>query len=148
MSNIFYKNDFNILVKKVNNGKLCDLLSWEINSFDKEIKINNYIDNKLFLKIKNEIECEINLDDFSYKCNNINLEKLINSSLNSDLIIFLDKLNSLLKNNEIEIEKNDIEIWNPYRNLNTKKKYPFDLNLLKQKAFKKIVITYIYQKNI
>ena len=137
MSNIFYKNDFNILVKKVNNGKLCDLLSWEINSFDKEIKINNYIDNKLFLKIKNEIECEINLDDFSYKCNNINLEKLINSSLNSDLIIFLDKLNSLLKNNEIEIEKNDIEIWNPYRNLNTKKKYPFDLNLLKEKAFKK-----------
>lgn len=137
MSNIFYKNDFNILVKEVNNGKLCDLLSWEINSFDKEIKINNYIDNKLFLKIKNEIECEINLDDLSYKCNNINLEKLINSSLNSDLIIFLDKLNSLLKNNEIEMEKNNIEIWNPYKNLNTKKKYPFDINLLKEKAFKK-----------
>lgn len=137
MSNIFYKNDFNILLDKVNNGNLCDLLSWEINSFDKEIKINNFIDNKLYLKVKNEIECEINFNDLSYKCNNIDLEKIIIKSLNNDLLIFLNKFNSLLKNNEIEVKKNEVENWNPYKYLNTKKKYPFDINLLKENAYKK-----------
>ena len=37
MSTLFDKNDFNISIKKINNGILCDLLSWEINYFDNEI---------------------------------------------------------------------------------------------------------------
>ena len=51
MSKLFDKNDFNISIKKINNGILCDLLSWEINNFDNEIKIINFTKKKFIIYI-------------------------------------------------------------------------------------------------
>ena len=66
MYTLFDKNDFNISIKKINNGILCDLLSWEINYFDNEIKIINYNNKILYLKIKNLINCEIDFNTLTF----------------------------------------------------------------------------------
>lgn len=138
MSKLFDKNDFNISIKKINNGILCDLISWEINNFDNEIKIINFNNKILNLKIKNEINCEIDFNTLTFNCNNHHLEKLIKKSLDNNIIKFLNNFNLLLKNNIIDMKKNNTNInWNPYDYLDIKKKYSFDINLLKENAYKK-----------
>jgi baculoviral IAP repeat-containing protein 6 len=134
MSSIFYKNDFNISIKEVNNGVLCDILSWDTNNFDKEIKINNFINNTLYLTAKEKFDFKINFDNLSYSCCNLQLENLIKKNLTSDIINFLDNINTELKKIEIEENNNKID-WNPYDYLNTKKHYPFDINLLIRNAY-------------
>ena len=138
MSILFNKNDFNISIKKINNGILCDLISWEINNFDNEIKIINFNNKILNLKVKNLIICEINFNTLTFNCNNYHLEKLIRKSLDKDIIKCLNNLNFLLKNNTIDIKKNETNMnWNPYDYLDIIKKYSFDINLLKENAYKK-----------
>ena len=141
MSKIFNKNDFNISLKNINNGVLCDILSWEINNFDNEIKIINFSNNLLNLKIKNIINCQIDFNTLSYNCDNPNFNKFIKKSLDSDIIKFIKNFNLILKNNNIDIKKDhNIINWNPYDYLDNKKKYSFDINLLKQNSLKKIEI--------
>lgn len=140
MSNIIHKNDFNILLKQVENNKssilINNALSWETTNFDKEFKIVNFTNDKLSLKIKNEIDCDINLDNLSCNCNNKEIFNLITKNLNSDLETCLNKINSSLKNFVIEKNDNCQQIWNPYEYLNTKKTYLFNINKLKEKAYK------------
>ena len=139
MSNIILKNDFNILLNQFENNKSCKLinniLSWETINFDLEFKIINFIDNKLYLKIKNEFDCQVNFDDSYCYCNNKQIHNLITKLLNLDLETFLNKLNLSLKNINIENNNNKCLIWNPYEYLNNKKSYSFDINLLKKNAY-------------
>ena len=140
MTNIFYKNDFNISIDNVNNGTLCDLLSWEINNFNTEFKIINFTNKLLNLKIKNNINCEIDFKYLTFNCNNKNLEKLIEKSFDPNIITFLNNFNLILKNNDFDDDKNEIINWNPYDYLNIKNKCSFDINLLKENAYKKNII--------
>ena len=142
MSNIFYKKNFNISLDEINNNKstksINDLISWEMNKFHKEFKIINFIENTLYLKIKNKIDCEINFENLSCFCNNLQINELIKKNLNNDIETFLNNIHISLQNIDIENEKNnDNQNWNPYKYLNSKTNYSFNINLLKEKAYKK-----------
>lgn len=138
MSNIFYKNDFNISIENIDNGILCNIISWEINNFNTEFKIINYTDKLLILKLKNSIICEIDFNNMNIICNNQDLEKLIRKSLDYNVITFLNNFNIMLKNNNFDNNcDNEIVNWNPYDYLDIKKKYSFNISLLKENAYKK-----------
>lgn len=141
-SGIFNKNDFEIILNNRNyNNKISDLISWETNNFNQNIKIINFTNNILDIKIKNKFNCEIDFEKLTYNCNNNDLENLIQKSMNENIILFLDNLLLLLDNNDIEIEDNTFN-WNPYDYLNTKIKDNYDLNYLKDIAYNNLKENY------